>query len=95
MKISTRQLERLFRRHLGISPAAFASAARLDRARSLLRQTAMPVTDVGIACGFTSASHFSTAYRTRFGHAPRTERTHGASAAPGEVCGAHREDHHV
>lgn len=86
--ISTRQLERLFRRHLGISPAAYASAARLDRARALLRQTAMPVTDVGIACGFTSASHFSTAYRMRFGHAPRTER----APAP---RGATREDQHV
>jgi transcriptional regulator GlxA family with amidase domain len=86
--ISTRQLERLFRRHLGISPAAYASAARLDRARALLRQTAMPVTDVGIACGFTSASHFSTAYRMRFGHAPRSER---APAQPG----ATREEQHV
>jgi transcriptional regulator GlxA family with amidase domain len=101
VKISTRQLERLFRRHLGISPAAFASATRLDRARALLRQTAMPVTDVGIACGFASASHFSTAYRGRFGHAPRSERLardttdrgrdHAATRAPS----AQREDHHV
>lgn len=89
VNISTRQLERLFRRHLAVSPAAYASAARLDRARSLLRQTAMPVTDVGIACGFTSASHFSTAYRSRFGHAPRTERATDA------LRGANREDHHV
>jgi AraC family transcriptional regulator, glycine betaine-responsive activator len=80
VKISTRQLERLFRRHLGISPAAFAAATRLDRARALLRQTSMPVTDIGIACGYTSASHFSTAYRGRFGHAPRTERLVGNAA---------------
>ena len=101
VKISTRQLERLFRKHLGISPAAFASATRLDRARALLRQTAMPVTDVGIACGFTSASHFSTAYRGRFGHAPRTERLSGHARdtktdrpAP-RATAAQREDHHV
>jgi transcriptional regulator GlxA family with amidase domain len=84
VRISTRQLERLFRQHLGISPAAYASAARLDRAQSLLRQTAMPVTDVGLACGFASASHFSTAYRSRFGHAPRNERAN-----------SNREDRHV
>ena len=99
VKISTRQLERLFRRHLGISPAAFASATRLDRARALLRQTAMPVTDIGIACGFTSASHFSTAYRSRFGHAPRTERLDRTAAAPRADHRAatrdKREDHHV
>ena len=93
VNISTRQLERLFRRHLGISPAAFASAARLDRAQTLLRQTAMPVTDVGIACGFTSASHFSTAYRTRFGHAPRTERTPPAAKPAPKT--AQWEHHHV
>lgn len=75
VRISTRQLERLFRRHLGVSPAAYSASIRLDRARALLRQTAMPVTDVGIACGFHSASHFSTAFRARFGHAPRTERS--------------------
>ncbi len=73
--ISTRQLERLFRAHLGVSPAAYSAALRLDRARALLRQTALPVTDIGIACGFHSASHFSTAFRTRFGHAPRNERS--------------------
>jgi transcriptional regulator GlxA family with amidase domain len=72
--LSTRQLERLFRKHVGLSPSAYSSTLRLDRARALLRQTAMPVTDVGIACGFHSASHFSTAYRARFGHAPRAER---------------------
>ena len=94
VRLSTRQLERLFRRHLGISPAAFAAAARLDRARTLLRQTAMPVTDVGIACGFTSASHFSTAYRSRFGHAPRSERTPQPAKA-GAPRPSQFEDRHV
>ena len=87
VRISTRQLERLFRQHLGVSPAAYASAMRLDRARALLRQTAMPVTDIGIACGFQSASHFSTAFRARFGHAPRAERQIAAPHA--------RENAHV
>ncbi len=87
VRISTRQLERLFRQHLGISPAAYSSAMRLDRARALLRQTAMPVTDIGIACGFHSASHFSTAFRARFGHAPRIER--------GSAAETIRENAHV
>jgi transcriptional regulator GlxA family with amidase domain len=72
--LSPRQLERLFRQHLGTTPAAFSSGVRLDRARALLRQTAMPITGVAVACGFGSASHFSTAFRGRFGHAPRAER---------------------
>jgi AraC family transcriptional regulator, glycine betaine-responsive activator len=72
--ISVRQLERLFRRHLGTTPGGYASTVRLERARALLRLTATPVTEVGLACGFQSPSHFSAAYRQRFGHAPRSER---------------------
>ncbi|MFT9089819.1 MAG: GlxA family transcriptional regulator, partial [Gluconacetobacter sp.] len=48
--LSERQLERLFRAHTGATPAAYLAAARLERARRLLRQTSMSVTDVGIAC---------------------------------------------
>lgn len=72
--VSPRQLERLFRQHLGMTPAAFAISVRLEQARALLRQTAMPVTGVAIACGFGSAAHFTTAFRNRFGHTPRAER---------------------
>lgn len=81
--LSPRQLERLFRRHLGTTPAAFSASVRLDHARALLRQTAMPVTSVAVACGFGSASHFSAAFRGRFGHAPRAERaSRGRAGAP-------------
>lgn len=72
--VSARQLERLFRQHLGTSPADHYLSLRLDRARELLTQSPLSVTDIGIACGFQSASHFSVAYRRQFGHAPRTER---------------------
>jgi transcriptional regulator GlxA family with amidase domain len=73
-RLSPRQIERLFRKHLGESPAAFSTALRLDRARTLLRETGLPVTEIGIACGFASPSHFSAAFRSRFGHSPRAER---------------------
>ena len=72
--LSERQLERLFQRHLGLSPGGYYLGLRLARARDLLLQTGMPVTDVGIACGFQTASHFSSAYRRHFGRAPRAER---------------------
>jgi transcriptional regulator GlxA family with amidase domain len=73
--VSPRQLERLFQRHLATSPAEFALSRRLVHARELLRQTPMSVTAVGLACGFQTAAHFSTAYRRRFGRSPRQERT--------------------
>ncbi|WP_315902755.1 helix-turn-helix domain-containing protein [Microbaculum marinisediminis] len=39
---------------------------RLDRARRLLKHSSMDVTEVALACGFTSPAHFSRAYRLRF-----------------------------
>ena len=72
--ISKRQLERLFRTYLQASPGRSYLELRLRRARALLEQTSLSVTDIGVACGFVSASHFSRAYRDFFGHSPRQER---------------------
>ena len=72
--LSRRQLERLFRKHLGRTPAQYYLELRLERARHLLYQTSMPVMNVAFACGFVSASHFSTCYRQMYGKTPRAER---------------------
>jgi transcriptional regulator GlxA family with amidase domain len=47
---------------------------RLDRARLLLRESAMPVLDVALATGFASASQFSRAYRRAFSESPKATR---------------------
>jgi transcriptional regulator GlxA family with amidase domain len=73
--VSLRHLERLFRRHLGCSLREHYSLIRLQRARDLLRQTSLTVLEVALACGFVNASHFSRAYRAKYGHPPRAERT--------------------
>jgi transcriptional regulator GlxA family with amidase domain len=72
--LSSRQLERLFRKYLNRSPARYYVELRLNRARLLLLQTNMAVIDVALACGFVSASHFSKCYRDFFGKTPRKER---------------------
>jgi AraC family transcriptional regulator, glycine betaine-responsive activator len=72
--LSRRQLERLFRKHLGRTPAQYYLELRLERARHLLYQTTMPVMNVAFATGFVSASHFSTCYRQMYGRTPRAER---------------------
>jgi transcriptional regulator GlxA family with amidase domain len=72
--LSTRQLERLFRKYLNRSPARYYLELRLNKARLLLIQTNMSVIDVALACGFVSASHFSKCYRDFFGRTPRRER---------------------
>ena len=74
VSLSSRQLERLFRKYLTCPPARYYLNLRLKRARALLRQTSMSVLDVAVACGFASASHFSKRYRDLFGSTPRADR---------------------
>ena len=71
---SQRQLQRLFRRNLSLTPEQYYVAVRLGRARRLLQQTSMSVMDITVACGFRSPCHFSRSYRALFGHAPSRER---------------------
>ena len=75
--LSTRQLERLFARYLSTSPKRHYLRLRLEKARNLLRQTDLSVTDVCVACGFQSLSHFSKSYRAAFGHPPGMEASDG------------------
>ncbi len=72
--MSTRQLERLFRRYLNRSPKRYYMELRLQKAKNLLMQTDMTVINVALACGFTSPSHFSKCYRAHFSTTPYRER---------------------
>jgi transcriptional regulator GlxA family with amidase domain len=75
--VSVRQLERLFRRHLGHGIHRQYSSMRLERARQLLRETTLPVLDVAIATGFSSSSQFARAYRRSFAEPPSRTRMSG------------------
>ncbi|MBB2928227.1 transcriptional regulator GlxA family with amidase domain [Paraburkholderia silvatlantica] len=85
--VSRRQLERLFRQYLGAMPSKYYLGLRLAKARSQLQRTSKSVVQISLACGFSSAAHFSNAYRERFGVTPREdrrnwiERQHGGAAA--------------
>jgi len=72
--MSTRQLERLFRRYLNRSPKRYYMELRLQKARNLLMQTDMSVINVALACGFASPSHFSKCYRAHYDTTPYRER---------------------
>lgn len=78
--MSTRQLERLFRRYLNRSPKRYYMETRLARARNLLMQTEMSIIEVALASGFSSPSHFSKCYRALYGTTPYRER--GTGGAP-------------
>ncbi|WP_253064626.1 GlxA family transcriptional regulator [Cobetia sp. Dlab-2-AX] len=72
--LSWRQLERRFQQGLGCTPRAYHGERRLLHARSLLHDTRHGVTDIALACGFTSHSSFTRAFRRRFGITPTQAR---------------------
>lgn len=72
--ISTRQLDRLFRRALGKSPSEHYRELRVMRAAGLLRQSDLSVAEIAVACGFTSASHLGRVFKPILGHAPSAYR---------------------
>lgn len=77
--LSRRQMERLFRRYLNTVPIRYYLNLRLGRARQLLLQTDMSITDIAVICGFTSTPHFSKCYRDLYGWPPTRERRHPTS----------------
>lgn len=72
--ISTRQLERLFGRYLNSTPKHYFMEMRLHRAQNLLLQTEQSITEIAMACGFQTTSHFSRVFRAHFGTSPVQKR---------------------
>ena len=72
--ISVRQLERKFSSLVATTPRKFYMGLRLSRARSLLLETNLSVTEISQACGFRSLTHFSLSYRSQFRNNPSDER---------------------
>lgn len=72
--VSPRQIERLFERYLATTPRRYYLSLRLERARQLILQTALPITTIALSCGFEAASHFSKCFRERYGLPPNRLR---------------------
>jgi len=72
--LTTKQLERHFRAEMNDTPAAVYQHLRLSRAYNLLQQSDLAVEAVANACGFTSRTQFSAAFRAKFGAPPSAVR---------------------
>ena len=74
---SQRHLSRLFSKYVGQSPVLYYRDIRLDRARGLVTQTDMKLSEVAVASGFSNQVHFSRSYREKFGLSPTQDRIDG------------------
>ncbi|WP_434055434.1 MAG: GlxA family transcriptional regulator [Roseibium sp.] len=75
--VSQRQLSRLFGHYVRRSPVEYYRDIRLDRARGLVTQTEMKLSEIAAASGFNSQVHFSRSYKERFGLSPGSDRIEG------------------
>ena len=80
--LSARQLLRLFAQIVGEGPGRYHRHLRLEHARSLLRYTAITVTEASVAVGFESLAHFCRAYRQQYGQAPGADRKSEGAGRP-------------
>ncbi len=76
--VSLRQIQRLFKLYVGISPKQYLMNLRLERARALLTETEMTIVDISASCGFEASNTFSKAFRRMYGVSPS-----GLAAAAG------------
>jgi transcriptional regulator GlxA family with amidase domain len=75
--IGRRQLERRFQQDVGLSPAEYRQRLRLERARWLLQNTDLEVTEVALECGFQDGASFARVVRRTLGGSPREVRQAG------------------
>ena len=61
---------RAFRASTGRTPGQFVTAARMERAKDLLKDTDLSIFDVAVRVGYKTHSHFSAAFRGAVGTTP-------------------------
>lgn len=70
---------RLFKKSVGVPPLYYLSALRLQRAKELLLETALPIRDIGMEIGQQSVGTFTTSFASRVGMTPGVFRASAAS----------------
>lgn len=83
--IGARHLSRLFRHHLGASPVQTARTVRLQRAKRLLDETALPIAEVARRAGFRSVRACNAAFGDVYRQPPTAfRRRRSRPARPAE-----------
>lgn len=65
--ISVHHFGRRFRESTGMGPSGYLTSLRMAQAQLLLRTTDLPVSDIGLRCGYPRASTFATAFARHVG----------------------------
>lgn len=83
--LSRSHFSRAFKKNTGLSPRDWFLQMRLDRARGLLGESALTISQISLDCGFADQSHFTRVFSRVVGVTPFNWRRFRAQAL---VCGA-------
>lgn len=78
--IGERHLTRLFQQHVGANPTTVAKTARVQRAKRLLNETDLPMTEIAWRAGFRSLRRFNAVFKETYRRAPSDIRRDRAPA---------------
>ena len=73
--LSADRFTRLFAESMGRTPRDYLRHVRMEQAKRLLRDTDLPVGEIGVRIGFVDASHFTRAFRQETGRSPKAYRS--------------------
>jgi AraC family transcriptional regulator len=62
---------RLFKQSMGIAPYQYVIQQRVEKAKQLLKQGRVTITDIALQCGFANQSHFTKHFRQLTGVTPK------------------------
>lgn len=65
---------RAFKQSMGMNPTNYISERRIARAKELLNETELPISEIALRSGFSSQSHFTSSFRRVAGSTPKDFR---------------------
>jgi len=75
LNISRVQLYRKIKAILGINISDHIQNIRLEKAKTMMMETNLTISEIAYAVGFSSPNYFSTAFKNKYGESPKTYRT--------------------
>lgn len=65
---------RAFKQSMGMTPTNYIAERRIERAKILMQETDLPISEIALRSGFSSQSHFTTSFHRLAGVTPRSFR---------------------
>ncbi len=84
--IQRTRLGAIFQKLTGGTPMEYLLRLRMERAKTLLRETDIKIIDIAFECGFGSSQYFANTFKHATGATPSEYRIHYASLTEGEMA---------